>query len=175
MSVLNPERRAPSRSALRYRPGGRGQTNGSGPTQVRKSPPHSHTRSTTSSVVPDDLGLGEEEAPAPPRRRSVSPASRQKAMPSAHVRPRVRPLLWIGISQVIAWGTGVLDLMRYGNPRTFQMDAVVGQGDSPQHPSHFVAINLHGQIIVLDFPGGDPGRAREFEVSSLLGQDADQT
>ncbi len=42
------------------------------------------------------------------------------------------------------------------------------------HPSHFIAINLHSQIVILDFPAGDPSRAREFEVSSLLGQNADQ-
>ncbi|HEU5380738.1 MAG TPA: hypothetical protein VFV38_35390 [Ktedonobacteraceae bacterium] len=186
MSVLHPECGAAPRSALRYRPGGTGQTNGSGPVRARQSPSRSDVRATTASVVADDLTLEEGEVYAPPRRRNVSPAPRQKAAPPARARPRVRPLLWlsgcllltvllwIGITQVIAWGTGVFDLMRYGNPRTFQMDAVVGQGDSPQHPSHFVAINLHGQIVILDFPVDDPSRAREFEVSSLLGQNADQ-
>ncbi|HEU5382561.1 MAG TPA: hypothetical protein VFV38_44705 [Ktedonobacteraceae bacterium] len=82
--------------------------------------------------------------------------------------------LWVGVTQAVAWGTGVLDLMRYGSPRTFQIDAVVGQGDSPHHPSHFIAINLHSQVVVLGFPAGDPSRAREFEVSSLLGRNADQ-
>ncbi|HEU5379073.1 MAG TPA: hypothetical protein VFV38_26920 [Ktedonobacteraceae bacterium] len=186
MSVLHPERGVAPPSALRSRPIGASQTNGSGPTQARKSSPRSGARSTISSAVPEDLGLEEEEVPAPPRRRSVPPSHRQQAALSAHARPYVHPLLWlsgcllltvllwIGMTQVLAWGTGVLDLMRYGNPRTFQMDAVVGQGDSPQHPSHFVAINLHGQIVILDFPAGDPSRAREFEVSSLLGQNADQ-
>jgi hypothetical protein len=60
-------------------------------------------------------------------------------------------LLWIGVTQVIIWSTGVLDLMHYGNPRTYQTDAVVGQGDNAGHPSHFVALNLRGQIVILDF------------------------
>jgi hypothetical protein len=83
-------------------------------------------------------------------------------------------LLWIGVSQVIAWGTGVLNLMHYGNPRTYQTDAVVGQGDSSQHPSHFIALNLHGQVVIIDFPAGDPSKAREFALSSILSPNADQ-
>src|SRR5260370_35615801 len=82
-------------------------------------------------------------------------------------------LLWIGVPQVIAWGNGVLDLLHYGNPRTYQTDQVVGQGDSALHPSHFVALNLRGQIVILDFPAGDPARAREFTVSSVLGPHAE--
>src|SRR5258708_9777019 len=62
----------------------------------------------------------------------------------------------------------------YINPRTYQTDAVVGQGDSALHPSHFVAMNLHGQVVILDFPAGDPARAREFTVSSVLGPNAEQ-
>lgn len=71
-------------------------------------------------------------------------------------------------------GTGVLDFIHYGDPRTFQTDAVVGQGDSPQHPSHFIALNLHGQVVIIDFPAGDPSKAREFALSSILSPNADQ-
>lgn len=186
MSVLDPERRTAPRSALRYRPSGMGQTNDSGPVQARKSLQRADARSTTANVVPDELKR--EEVQVPPRRHSVPPTPRPTTAPPARARARwhVHPLLWfglcllltivlwVGVTQAIAWGTGVLDLIRYGSPRTFQVDAVVGQGDSPQHPSHFVAINLHGQIVILDFPASDPSRAREFEVSSLLGQNADQ-
>jgi hypothetical protein len=83
-------------------------------------------------------------------------------------------LLWIGVTQVITWGTGVLDLLHYGNPRTSQVDAVVGQGDSPGHPSHFLALNLRGQIVIIEFPAGDPSKARDFALSSILSPHADQ-
>jgi hypothetical protein len=83
-------------------------------------------------------------------------------------------LLWIGLTWLMAWGSSVLDLLRYGYPRTYQVDAVVGQGDSPEHPSHFLALNLHGQIVIIDFLAGDPARAREFTIPGILGPNADQ-
>jgi hypothetical protein len=82
--------------------------------------------------------------------------------------------LWVGISQVVTWGTNELNTLKYGDPRTFQIDAVVGNGDSAQHPSHFLAINLHGAITILEFPAGDSGRARVLATTSVLGQNADQ-
>ena len=57
-------------------------------------------------------------------------------------------------------------------PRTFQVDAVVGQGDSLVHPSHFIALNLHGQIEVIEFPGGDATHARIYLGPHLYGSNA---
>jgi hypothetical protein len=73
-------------------------------------------------------------------------------------------LLWVVGSSVLAWGLGKLDDLRYGYPRTYQTDAVVGHGDSKAHPSHFIAMNLHGQAIVIEFPGGDPQHAMSYVV-----------
>ena len=56
-------------------------------------------------------------------------------------------------------GQGKYNDIVYGYPRTFQTDAVVGHNDSTQHPSHFIALNLHGQVIVVEFPGGNPARS----------------
>ena len=39
--------------------------------------------------------------------------------------------------------------LKYGNPRTYQTDQFVGQGDSPDHPDHFIVVNTHGQVIVI--------------------------
>jgi hypothetical protein len=108
--------------------------------------------------VPDDLE-DEEEEWVPPWRRPVAPTPRQATTQPGRARSRFHPLFFIGVGllfaillgigviQVIAWGNGVLDLLHYGNPRTYQTDAVVGQGDSLLHPSHFVALNLRGQIV----------------------------
>jgi hypothetical protein len=73
-------------------------------------------------------------------------------------------LLWVIGSSVLAWGLDRLDDIHYGYPRTYQTDAVVGHGDSKQHPSHFIAINLHGQAIVIEFPAGNPQHAMSYVV-----------
>jgi len=66
-----------------------------------------------------------------------------------------------------------LDDRQYGFPRTYQVDAVVGHGDSAAHPSHFIALNLHGQLEVIELPGGDPSKAVIYLGPTLYGQDQD--
>ena len=74
-------------------------------------------------------------------------------------------VLWELGSIALAWGMARYDDIRYGNPRTFQTDAVVGHGgDSVQHPSHFIAINLNRQAIVVEFPAGNPAGAESYIV-----------
>ncbi|HET8846581.1 MAG TPA: hypothetical protein VFN35_34285, partial [Ktedonobacteraceae bacterium] len=57
----------------------------------------------------------------------------------------------------------------YGNPRTFQTDAIVGHNDNVRNPSHFIAVNLHGQVIIVEFPGGDPSKAIDYIGPALVG------
>lgn len=85
-------------------------------------------------------------------------------------------VLWELGSLVLAWGMARYDDIRYGNPRTYQTDAVVGHGgDSLAHPSHFIAINLNHQAIVIEFPAGNPNGAQSYVVPSyILGPGADQ-
>ena len=42
--------------------------------------------------------------------------------------------------------------------RTAQLDAVVGHNDSAAHPTHFIFINLHGQIQIIEIQGGDAAK-----------------
>jgi hypothetical protein len=100
-------------------------------------------------------------------------------------RGRFHPLFWfgagllvlllliIGASQLIAWGTVKWDDWRYGNPRTFQMDALVGHHDDPAHLTHLLAINLHGEIILEEFPGGNVSQAKSYILTTLAGPDRD--
>lgn len=60
----------------------------------------------------------------------------------------------------------------YGMPRTYQTDAVVGHSDSSSNPSHFIAENLKGHIIVVEFPGGDLSKARDYSITTEAGGDA---
>ena len=70
-------------------------------------------------------------------------------------------LVFVG-QLLVGWVATGLDDLHYGRPRTYQVDAVVGQNDSPAHASHFIALNLNGQIEVIDFPGGDATYAKVY-------------
>jgi len=45
---------------------------------------------------------------------------------------------------------------------------VVGHNDSQSSPSHFIALNLKGQIIVVEFPGGNPAHAIDYAGPDLI-------
>ncbi|GHO88200.1 hypothetical protein [Dictyobacter formicarum] len=82
-------------------------------------------------------------------------------------------LLLILIGQGIAsWTSTVVTDWQYGRPRTFQTDAFVGHEQTGQ-PSHFVALNVRGQVEVLELPSNDPSRARLILGPHLSGPQAD--
>ena len=74
---------------------------------------------------------------------------------------------------LIGWIGTTLDDLHYGRPRTYQVDAVVGHNDSATHPSHFIALNLAGQVEVIGFPAGDAARAKIYLGPHLYGANAD--
>lgn len=77
--------------------------------------------------------------------------------------------LWVTASAFLAWGTEKYNDIIYGNPRIYQTDYVVGHNhDSLAHPSHFVALNLHGQIIIVEFPAGDPTKSVDYIGPALI-------
>ncbi len=79
---------------------------------------------------------------------------------------------WMAFSSLGVWWQTHQDDTAFGNPRTFQIDAVVGHSDSSTSPSHFIAENLKGQIIVVEFPGGDVSKARSYNITTIPGNDA---
>jgi hypothetical protein len=98
---------------------------------------------------------------------------------------RLHPLFFLGVgmlatlaliavlSIVTSWFTTTLNDLRYGRPRTFQIDAYVGHNEAPGMPSHFLAVNLHGRIEIIELPGGDANHARIYIGPQLYGSDAD--
>ena len=62
----------------------------------------------------------------------------------------------------------------YGWPRTYQVDAVVGHQDSANKPSHFLFLNMHAHVVVVEFPGGDPAHAVIYNGPTLFGSGGDQ-
>jgi hypothetical protein len=99
--------------------------------------------------------------------------------------PRFHPLVYLGIGMVgmiVLWfsfdaiatlWTTVHDDWTYGRPRTFQVDAVVGHNDSQANPSHFIAMNLNRQVIIIEIPGGDISKTKIYSGPTLYGQGAD--
>ena len=83
---------------------------------------------------------------------------------------------WVALGAVGSWWQTTQDDWHYGRPRTFQVDAVVGQNnDSGTNPSHFIALNLNGHIEIIELPAGDPSKARIYGGPMLYGQGKDLT
>lgn len=106
--------------------------------------------------------------------------------PYAHSRSNIHPLLFLGLGMLgmlaiwtaltagAGWWNNTMDSIHYGYPRTYQVDTVVGHNDSTSHPSHFIALNLHGRIQIIEFSGGDGAHARIYLGPQLYGTDADK-
>ncbi len=76
---------------------------------------------------------------------------------------------WIVLSLLGSWLQTTMDDWHYGRPRTFQIDAVVGHGDSASNPSHFIALNLQGRVIIIEIPGGDASKSRIYQGPYIVG------
>ena len=75
------------------------------------------------------------------------------------------------LTPVFTWGQRRLDDMRYGFPRTTQLDGFVGHGEGSGDPTHLIALNLRGQVSILEIPGGDTGKLRALPGPYLVGSD----
>jgi hypothetical protein len=75
------------------------------------------------------------------------------------------------LTPVFTWGQRRLDDLRYGFPRATQLDYFVGHGEESGDPTHLIALNLRGQVSILEIPGGDPTKARAFAGPYLVGAD----
>jgi hypothetical protein len=87
----------------------------------------------------------------------------------------VAVLLVVGLSVVGSWWRVYQDDLRYGRPRTFQFDAVVGHEDSPSNPTHFILLNLNRHVEIIELPGGDGAHARIYLGPILFGDGQDLT
>lgn len=86
-------------------------------------------------------------------------------------------VVWVLGSSLLAWINYEHDNIVYGTPRTYQTDAVVGHGgDSQSNPSHFIAVNLNRQIIIVEFMAGNPSKSIDYVVPyNILGQGGNLT
>ncbi|HLZ61257.1 MAG TPA: hypothetical protein VKR06_30265 [Ktedonosporobacter sp.] len=82
-------------------------------------------------------------------------------------------ILWTILSTVFGWFATFSDDIRYGRPRTFQMDAWVGHNEQTGVPTHFIALNLNRHIEIIEIPGGDAAHTRIFSGPQLYGANDD--
>lgn len=139
-------------------------------------------------TIPPRRTQKQDFSPLPSSSSAYAPRNTTAAYPASpdkYRRRRIHWLFYVGLSLMailslwalgaaaLSWGTNVYNNVTYGYPRTFQTDAVVGHNDSVHNPSHFIAVNLHGQVIIVEFFGGDPSQSRSYVGPDLVGQQAD--
>jgi len=122
-------------------------------------------------------------APTKTKTTKIVPIT-QTTQPHVHVWQQKHWLVFLGIGMLIAlivvcigqlfvgWFSTTWDNLHYGYPLTFQVDAFVGH-ESGKIPSHFIALNLHGRIEVIEFPGGDASHAKIYMGPQLYDANAD--
>jgi hypothetical protein len=109
------------------------------------------------------------ERAAPVPRRDTSPLTRITFLLISGI------LLYLLVSTGVHWGRVLLDDLRYGRPRTTHLQGFVGHAEASGQPSHFIALNLNRQVVVLELPGGDPAQVRSLPGPYLFGADEDLT
>lgn len=151
------------------------QTRGSrlaGPQSPYVSQNMRNTRNTINRTSPRPMRVSTRTSPAPVRELSSRAPRKVHWLLPAGVGMIVMILLWIIGSDVLAWGTQRYNDVVYGMPRTYQVDAIVGHGDSNAHPSHFIAINLNHQAVIYELKAGDPSNAVIYKAA-FYGTDSD--
>jgi hypothetical protein len=137
-------------------------------TTVPKTPTRERTR------VADDHSFPETRLPHA-RSRQHRPIKLPKAHPLFYLGLGMTAmlLLWFMVSAAVNWAQTTLDDLHYGYPRTYQTDAWVGHNEQTGTPSHFIALNLHGHIEVIEIAGGDPAHTRMYSGPQLYGPGSD--
>lgn len=75
------------------------------------------------------------------------------------------------LTPALTWGQRWVDDLRYGSPRTTQVQGYVGHAEESGVPTHLMALNLYGQVSVVEIPGGDTSQVRSYEGPYLVGAD----
>lgn len=128
-------------------------------------PSHSNVRRYTSTPSQTEVRVRHHRASAqtqaPPQRQPARPARRVHWLVPLGVGMLVMLVLWQGGNLAFSLWQSYQNDLHYGRPRTTQVDARVGHNDT-QTPSHFIAVNLAGHVVVIEFPGGDAAHAKVY-------------
>src|SRR3954463_22285 len=83
--------------------------------------------------------------------------------------------IYVVISLLLGKVSVLADDLRYGRPRTTQIDAFVGHEETTGQPTHLMAINLNRQVMVIELPGGEAAKARTLSGPYLFGANEELT
>ena len=83
--------------------------------------------------------------------------------------------IYVIVSLLLGKASVLVDDLRYGRPRTTQIDAFVGHEEMNGQPTHLMAINLNRQIMVIELPGGEAAKARTLSGPYLFGANEELT
>jgi hypothetical protein len=112
--------------------------------------------------------------PSRQRETVLLPASQPKPTKVFRRGDRSTLVIWLCLALIVmvaSWWQGVQENLTYGSPRTFQADQYVGLGDTPDHPDHFIALNLHGVIEVIQLNPQDRTKDAVYVLASVGNQD----
>ena len=183
-ATTTPSERLTPKSALRHRPIGTESILEEPPKVPRASRvvsashPHTYTRPHTQPRAPRRVApvaptTASMDVPVWKQRGDASSSGQSRSLVGAIGLGMLLAIIAVLVGRLlIGWIGNVWNDLHYGYPRTYQMNAVVGHHDSVAHPSHFLALNLNGQMEVIEFPGGDVAQATVYVVASLSGPQA---
>lgn len=83
--------------------------------------------------------------------------------------------LFLLLSTAITWVHIKIDDIRYGRPRTFQLEAFVGHHEEQGLPTRMISMNMNRQIVVMVIPGGDASKVHTLKGPYLFGEREDLT
>ena len=83
--------------------------------------------------------------------------------------------IYVVVSMLLGKANVLIDDLRYGRPRTTQVNAFVGHDETNGQPTHLIAINLNRQVMVIELPGGDAAKTRTLSGPYLFGANEDLT
>ena len=83
--------------------------------------------------------------------------------------------IYVVVSLLLGKLNVLIDDLRYGRPRTTQINAFVGHDEANGQPTHLIAINLNRQVMVIELPGGDAAKTRTLSGPYLFGANEDLT
>jgi hypothetical protein len=124
----------------------------------------------------------------PPRRSAQRRSQETEGIATVKPRRRIHPLaiagigamvallLWVGLTWACNKWTDTVNDWTYTQAfRTFSVDFAVGHnGDSKDHPSHFIVQNDKRKIVIIEFPADSPAKLIVYYGPVLLGDGQDK-
>ncbi len=84
--------------------------------------------------------------------------------------------IYVLVGAAVNWAQIRIDDVRYGRPRTAQIEGLVGHGaESVAQPTRLISMNIDRQVVVLELPAGDPAQVRSLAGPYLFGANENLT